>query len=472
MVLRSVTNPISFVLFFLLPLMADDNRTMVSNDTFIPKVPEFSITYLGEDLVCSPTGLIKTKTHKDLVTYDCQKHYAKDPLEIKQDDERGHAEIQRMNSDVKSKMEKGVVYSVEIPLYDANSPRKAKLIAEQQLKKRPYGKYLRMLLPAKLYMSIRPQIIYSEGDDRAELHNGGSRGGFYYYYQFSNDLELMFHYEAGLDWNADTPFLNASDASNTNRRLSYFAFKYMDNSLILGKYWSAYYDVAGFTDQFMTYGAQASGAFSTGASGTGRADRMIQFRRETDSYDTTLQVQLKHDALRDWDTDYSYTMAGSLIYKGWEDIKFGAAINYGKFDEITPEMRNVGIDGEDLSTVIGVTYKKENFSAHNTFSYMKNHTLDDQGIYFDSVGAELYLRYDIDESFRIAGGGNWLFPTDNDYDGKYNIKNLIFSLQYTFGEKTFDDMVYMEVSLPNGKLADGESKDARIAIGLRYLLDY
>jgi hypothetical protein len=199
---------------------------------------------------------------------------------------------------------------------------------------------------------------------------------------------------------------------------------------------------------------------------------MIQIRRERENYDTTLQVQLKHDALRDWNTDYSYTMAGSLIYKGWKDIKLGAAINYGRFDEITTQMHDVGIDGEDISSIIGITYKKNSFSTNAVLSYMKNHTLDDQGVYFDSVGTELYLRYDIDERFRVAGGGNWLFPEDDDYDGKYNIKNLIFSLQYTFGEKTFDDLVYAEVSLPNGKFANGESKDARIAIGFRYLLDY
>ena len=97
---------------------------------------------------------------------------------------------------------------------------------------------------------------------------------------------------------------------------------------------------------------------------------------------------------------------------------------------------------------------------------------DDQGIYFNGVGAELYMQYDIDESIRIAGGGNWLFPKDDEYKGKYSVNDLILSFQYTFGERTFDDMVYVELSLPNGKFSDGEKKDASIAIGLRYLLDY
>lgn len=102
---------------------------------------------------------------------------------------------------------------------------------------------------------------------------------------------------------------------------------------------------------------------------------------------------------------------------------------------------------------------------------MKNHTIDDQGVYFESAGAELYMRYDIDESFPVAGAGNWLFPKNDEYKGEYSIKNLIFSLQYTFGKKTFDDLVYLELSLPNGKLANGNSRDIGIAIGLRYLFD-
>lgn len=461
-----------------LPLMvlADQENSYVTHVNMIPDVPEFSILYQGESLVCSPTGLIKKKTHKDLVTYECKKVYTEHEIEKKQDEERGEVETKRLQKDVKNKVAVGTVYSVEIPFSIADDLTKARVMAERQLYNKPYGKYLHMLLPAKLYLSIRPQFINSGDNEQMQLVNGGSKGGFFYYYQFNNELGLIFHYEAGVDWQSDTRFFNTSDTEDTNRRLSYFALKGDDNSIILGKYWSAYYDIAGFTDQFIAFGGNASGAFSGGPhgtpSGTGRADKMVQFRTKQDTYDATLQVQLKHDAFRDWDTDYSYTLSGSLVYKRWEDIKLGASLSYGKFVEITPEMNAQGIDGNDWASIIGVSYRKNYFSVNGVFSYMKNHTSDDQGMYFDSVGAELYMRYDIDKSFRIAGGGNWLSPKDNDYAEKYSVKNVILSLQYTFGEKTFDDLVYVEVSLPNGKLANGDSQDARIAIGLHYLLDY
>ena len=445
-------------------------------DSPIPDVPRFSMSYQGETLVCSSVELIKKKTRKDLVKYQCQEKYEDYEREKDQEEARGHAETERLQQEVQNKIAQGTVYTVQIPLYAAQNPQRARILAEQQLNDKPYGKYLRMFLPAKIYISIRPQLANSGEDGKMELRNGGSRGGFFYYHQFSNDLELVFHYEAKVDWDEDTSFINTSDTSDSSRRLSYFSLKYGDNSLIAGKYWSAYYDIAGFTDKFMAYGAQAGGAFNSGTdgspSGTGRTDKMLQLRSNHEMYDATLQVQFKHDALRDLNTDYSYTMAGSLIHKGWEDIRFGTSFAYGKFDDITPQMQGIGIDGNDFSSIVGLSYKKNKYSVDAVLSYTKNHMSDDEGTYFDAVGAELYMHYDIDDSFRLAGGGNWLISKDNDYDGEYSIKDIILSLQYTFGKKTFDDMVYVEVSLPNGKLANGDSKDAHIAIGLRYLLDY
>lgn len=66
-------------------------------------------------------------------------------------------------------------------------------------------------------------------------------------------------------------------------------------------------------------------------------------------YAATLQVQLKHDSLQDFNTDYSYTMAGSLIYKRWEDIRMGTSFAYGKFNDIPSQMQTLSIDGHNFS---------------------------------------------------------------------------------------------------------------------------
>jgi hypothetical protein len=51
------------------------------------------------------------------------------------------------------------------------------------------------------------------------------------------------------------------------------------------------------------------------------------------------------------------------------------------------------------------------------------------------------------------------------------MKKSIFSLQYTFGRKTFDDLIYAEVSIPKGYLANGDAMKPSVAIGLRYLFN-
>ena len=219
----------------------------------------------------------------------------------------------------------------------------------------------------------------------------------------------------------------------------------------------------------MAYGTQAGGAFNAGtdggASGTGRPDRTIQIRTDQDAYKVTLQYQPSHEEQDDINKSYQY----GVIYKGWSGIKAGGSFAYQKFDEISPEMTAVGITGDDQSYIIGGTYKKENFSANAVLSYTQNHMNNDRGIYFDGVGTELYLQYDVDDSLRLVAGANVLIPRDSEYSREYSIRSPIISLQYTFGEKTFDDLIYIEVTKPYGRLANGEVPNTRAAVGLRWL---
>lgn len=259
-------------------------------------------------------------------------------------------------------------------------------------------------------MSLRPQFGNNGDEKGMRLKDGGSRGGFFYYQLIGDAIELMAQYEAGISFNSDVPFINISDGDNSTRRLSYLSLKYQQINILLGKYWSAYYDIAAFTDYFMAYGAQAGGAFNNSTdgseSGTGRPDRLVQLSYQNEQYNYKIQMQTNHPAPGNIDTEYQYGVSGSLIHKGWEDIRWGASFAYAKFDEITPSMNSIGIYGNDQSYIVGFTYKQKKFSINSVLSYTKNHINDDQGIYFDGLGTEIYLRYNISDEFRIAGGIN------------------------------------------------------------------
>ena len=332
-----------------------------------------------------------------------------------------------------------------------------------------------MVLPGKMYLSLRPQFAQDHDGKGVTFHTGGSRAGFFYFYQFENKAELTFQYEGSVDFSGNTKFVNVGDGDNSGRRLAYIALKYKENKIVLGKYWSPYYDIAGITDNYMAFGGQAGGAFNNGTdgsgSGTGRSEDSIQLRTDHGKFKTAVQVQLNHTDDKTVHKEYQYCMAGSFIYEGWEGFKVGAAFAHQKFDKTTAAMNAVNIHGGvDESYILGGSYRKEKFTISSVLSYTKNHMADDQGIYFNGMGTELYMRYDIDDSYRLAAGGNILIPRDASYEGNYKMKAYILSAQYTFGEKTFDDMVYVELYRSFGSWADGGDTNTRIAVGMRYLL--
>ena len=454
-------------------------------DKKIPDVPPFTFTYKGEALKCYPSSLVETKTRKKMVEFVCVQRNLADKLmlssstdEVSSEEDRGRSETKRIQQVLKDQKNAGVIYHVKIPAGDARYPGIASREAKQVLNNNYYyGKHLRWLLPAKFYISLRPQYAKMAGSEEGvHFRNAGSRAGFFYYYGFDNGMNLTFQYEGNVNKENEGKFINLSEQSNNTRRLSYLSLEYKEMTVLAGKYWSAYYDIAGLTDYFMAYGAQASGAYNNSGdgavSGTGRADRMLQVHFSFSDFESTLQYQFGHDSPEGLDGKFSYRMGGSLYYEGWkeEGWRAGAAFAYAKYEQVTSVMRQMGITGDDQSYIVGFSFKKERFLVNGNLSYTKNHMNDDLGIYFNGVGAELYARYDVTNQVRTVAGINWLHPTGG-YEGEYEIKKGILSLQYTFGKRTFDDVVYLEVALPQGSSAEGIRGNTSIAIGLRYLID-
>jgi hypothetical protein len=453
----------------------DSNRS-------IPNVDAFSLDYKNESLMCYPTKIIRKKSRKDLVSFVCIKkdipiQYIPKEKQVSPTEQQGRDETKKLKLQIADKENIGVLYNVDIPLSDTSSLWLSRTIAKQQLNNRYYIKYLTWFLPAKFYISLRPQLSNSDDKRHLKLRDGGSRAGFFYYYRFDNDWDLTTQYEATINWDDLSSFINLSTQSNNSRRLSYISISHNDYTVLVGKYWSAYYDIAGLTDKFMTYGALASGAFNNKSdgsnSGTGRADYLLQLNVDKLNHDSTIQVQLRHKADSNIDTHYKYNIAASYLYHPRDDFQIGCAFNYGHFEQITPHMKSIGIDDNELSIIGGVSYSKDHYLINATFSYSKNHLNDENGIYFDGYGAEVYAHYDYSNQIRFAAGYNYLKPkSTTTYYTPYKISTTILSLQYTFNKRTFDDLVYVELSIPNGRLSDGQRKKTAISFGFHYLIDF
>ncbi len=482
--MRYVKNLLILFPLAFLPLSAEKASTLdilSVKEKVVPNVPSFFVDYRGEALKCYPIRYIDHKLGGRQIEYRCiKKDIDITPEEIDSFANNGEAtgtdETERMKEEIKYKKNIGTMYTVTIAERNAYSPWKASILAKRELENGLFYRYFSVLLPAKLYISARPQYAGSKNEQGMEWKDGGSRGGFFYYYKFDSGYDLILQHEAKINWSNVSSFVNLSSNSESTRRLQYITVSKDDIGILGGKYWSPYYDIAGMTDHFMAFGSEAAGAFNDagdgGASGTGRSNRAIQaYIGNYNDFRIRLQYQPAHHPNNGINSDYAYGLAGSFIYSGWQNTKVGASVAYGKFEQITPQMEAIGIQGNDLSYIAGISYTWKDLTLNANLSYTKNHMNDDQGIYFDGVGAELYMRYDISGTIRLAVGGNWLYPRDSSYNGRYNIRKPILSLQYTFGKKNYDDLVYIEVTSPKGHTASGESIETKVAVGLRYMFN-
>jgi len=333
------------------------------------------------------------------------------------------------------------------------------------------------VIPAKGYLSLRFAELYQ--NETFTFVDSGTRGGLLYYKEFENALELVFHYEASIQFSSRGEVIGSDAQVDDNStgfilgtRLNYAALSRDNITGTVGKNWGVYYDIAGMTDKFMVFGALGNGVYNAGTdgggSGTGRAANVLQLRIKKDVYNIGLQLQYHKKGFNlFYEGDYEYGAGVSLYYKGLDNgVKIGLTANYAHF-----ETSKLLSDGHDIALLGGLSYQKNKVSLDYTIGASKNHITDDQGNYIEGIGSELYLRYRIEEKWRLALGFNYVFPDDQEYQGQYEVKDYIASMQYSLNEN-YTRLVYFEVKHSRGTNADGSEMGSAAALGFRYLLDY
>jgi len=337
--------------------------------------------------------------------------------------------------------------------------------------------------PFIVYASLRINAGYS---DRAiELSDGGSRLGVYYNQPLSVPGSLFGRGEVGVNVVDEVSFLGSSDAnanngetgSTFNPRLYYLGYEHDELRVLIGKNWSAYYDIAGWTDNFAVFGGLGVGAYNVdtdgGGSGTGRADKAGQLRWQHGGLHLAAQAQVGTQIPEYTDERYSLGLGLSLIQQLESGWSIGGAYNYAQPRNITDEMRVGGYRGNDESLLFGLRYRQDAWRVAASFASMRNHMTDDQGQYFKGWGLEVYGRYDVMRHLRMIAGVNISHPRDDEYEGDFQDRNYIAGIHYAVGRAsstyrhTFDDMVYLELQMTQGRLADGATSDNTIAMGFR-----
>jgi predicted porin len=336
----------------------------------------------------------------------------------------------------------------------------------------------------KLYGSAR--LRYAKTDHQGDWDDGGSRVGLNGELQFRPQFWLLGRAEVGFNiFDAVDNVLGASDRLRddgaASARLLYGGVQTPSTTLTLGKNWSSYYQVSGITDRFEVFGSDASGTFNAltdgGASGTGRADNVLQGRFSIDSLPEKwqlkpfkLNVQLQHgESIPQINgAEYSHSLGISALLESNSEKVIGIAYNQAFIDnEDLPALKAQGINGDARALVIGTRQFSDKYYVGTTLSRLENHETTDDESYFDGWGWEVFGSYNFANRWWMIGGWNLLEPDQNEaLAGDYRLRYGVLGVRFTFDE--FRQMIFSEIRLDDSRNADGTRPGNVYTIGVRW----
>ncbi|MCK8122444.1 porin [Pseudoalteromonas sp. 2CM32C] len=284
--------------------------------------------------------------------------------------------------------------------------------------------------------------------------------------------------------------------------------------ITIGKQWGAWYDVVYGTNNSFVWDGNAAGVYTynkdDGAvNGTGRGDKLIQYRSSYNDLSFTLQAQLKNSEFYTCDVsditeqecetlwnagdtaaqqvEFNYTFGASVTYTPTDMLTLTVGINRGEFDLTYGDGTTQNV--EDLIYGAGIMWGHVNqkglYVAAN-INKNKNHDTDNLGrLIKDAIGIETFASYRFDNDFRPFIAYN-VFDAGDDYVIQPNFNtdpNDVFKRQFAVIGVHYlideDTIAYIEArkdfsdfeSNDKDQLAQMElSEDDGIAFGFRYQL--
>ena len=284
--------------------------------------------------------------------------------------------------------------------------------------------------------------------------------------------------------------------------------------ITIGKQWGAWYDVVYGTNNSFVWDGNAAGVYTynkdDGAvNGTGRGDKLIQYRNSYNELSFTLQAQLKNSEFYTCDVsditeqecetlwnagdtaaqqvEFNYTFGASVTYTPTDMITLTAGINRGEFDLTYGDGTTQNV--EDLIYGAGIMWgrvdQKGLYVAANV-NKNKNHDTDNLGrLIKDAIGIETFASYRFDNDVRPFIAYN-VFDAGDDYVIQPNFNtdpNDVFKRQfavigvhYLIDEDTIayiearKDFSDFESNDKDQQAQMEQSEDDGIAFGFRYQL--
>jgi len=287
----------------------------------------------------------------------------------------------------------------------------------------------------RFYGSVRARMLV-DGDGGVEFDGQTSRIGVRAEYEFTDtalgNVGTFARAELGFNFLETTERLltggdpgsrDAEDDSLFFLRLVYLGVDARTGRLSFGKQWSAYYDVAVFSDQMPFLAGAGTGVYPAGTdggiAGTGRADQALQYRQPVGPFNITAQLQFRN--LTENSSSFVDTFSASVVHQWNERIYVGGAFNM-VLDGVAEPESDEPQEG-DRAAIFGGRYKADRLYAAGTLSIFRNHETDDQGRYFSGFGVELYTDYEWTKRLKLRGALSFVKP-ESAHPGDYEILTL------------------------------------------------
>jgi hypothetical protein len=317
------------------------------------------------------------------------------------------------------------------------------------------------------------------------LGDGASRIGVRGDWEFAKQWWLLGRLEAGFDvLDSFTAKGTAEDSEGVEERLIYGGIDSDKLTAVWGKNWSAYYKIAGMADRFSIFGGQATGVYNAGtdggATGTGRADDVIQIKLYTSSlnvlrikpFNLNLQFQDQQPIPHVKNKHYGNSFGASAWLESQNDFGIGLAWHMAEIHDLEdPVIKEAGITGNATAYAASFRYFGDRWYSALVVSRLNNIETNNELKYIEGYGTELFTQWEFKDRWWMVAGGNWLNPDNDDEDaGDYEVLYGVLGLRYTFD--SFKRMLYAEYRIDAGNLVDGTSRDNEITIGVRWDFGY
>ncbi len=277
------------------------------------------------------------------------------------------------------------------------------------------------------------------------------------------------------DANTNSGFITLEDIQNQQvfvTRLGYLGIEFGNyGKVTIGKQWSVYYDITGYTDKFNVFGGQGSATYVAasdgGNSGTGRAAQTVSYRNQIGKFMIGFQA-----SLRTTDTDQVFDGYGvSLQYEVLDGLKLGGAFNKSYISSALTD-RTLGADGDPEYLAIGLAYNSKLWDlgivAVNQTNGDLTETLVEEELIaavFNARGLELFIKFKR-PLFSVLAGYNGYFPdvsglpVDTDFETNY----FVFGAEFKPVQLI---TIYSEYRLSNGTNQFGFEETDVMTLGIK-----